>query len=548
MSFEFAGGGDQDRATRGLDHLLIVQSWGGSLCIVFCGVIASFFLFGYWNAYWRFADMDFMMVYQGFLLNDGKPQEFFDHPGHLNILLIDAWFRLLHWLGMLDVIALSQIPSASDVTGFESAWTAAIRAGRVLSLLIALSFVGVFAPLVRRLVADWRIAMLATVMLAFSTGVMWQARQMRTDLLAAGLSTIGLLLLLLAARARGSSWRPVVVGIAAMLCTLGVVNKVHAIFMTGAWPVVVLFFGVQADEVRSLWRRPAGAAAAIAALCVLVAVAAIPAAHLFEVAFTERASSVFPFPPPPFGILGLYQAILACYVAVAIVAFAWIWRVPVLETIATLLTVALGVLVGLLSMLLIYHPQNPLTVINFFEHMFVWATYSDPTFAAGGGIVSMTLLKAIAAGLYEEFAHFTFVLHTSSRATMFLQWIVIAGLCMAWVRGERLLVAQVTILLAAAWGIDIAGSLRGAKIAYDIFSDPVIIIAAAWLFGNLPDLASHRFAFPIGAILLTTQVVFGQFEVIKASLVLRRTPQSTCEWLPRHLKLIERFPYCPPRA
>jgi hypothetical protein len=47
---------------------------------------------------------------------------------------------------------------------------------------------------------------------------------------------------------------------------------------------------------------------------------------------------------------------------------------------------------------------------------------------------------------------------------------------------------------------------------------------------------------------MTVQVVFGQFEVAKASLVLRRSPESTCEWLPARLKLIERFPYCPPHA
>jgi hypothetical protein len=376
---------------------------------------------------------------------------------------------------------------------------------------------------------------------------MWQARQMRTDLLAAGLSTTGLLLLLLAARSRGSSWRPVLVGVAALLCTLGVVNKVHAIFMVAAWPAIVLLFGVRADDPRSLWRRPAPAAGAIAALVVMVALAGVPAARLFEVAFTQRAISVFPFPPPPFGILGLYQAVLAGYVAAAIVAFAVIWRVPVLETLATLLAVALGVMVGLLSMLLLYHPQNPLTVINFIEHMFVWATFSDRSLA-GGGVLSMTLMKSLAMGLLEEFAHFTFVLHTSSRGTMFLQWIIVLGMGMAWVRGQRLLVAQVAILLAAAWAIDIAGSLRGAKIAYDIFSDPIIVIAAAWLFANLPALAAHRLAYPIGMILLTVQVIFGQFEAAKASLVLRRDPRSTCEWLPRHLKLIERFPYCPPRA
>ena len=114
-----------------------------------------------------------------------------------------------------------------------------------MSLLIALSFIGVFAALVRRLFSDWRIAALATFMLAFSTGVMYQAQIMRTELLAGGLAILGLLLLLIAARSPSSSFRPVMIGIAALLCTLEVVNKVQAIFMVVCWPAAILFLGYE---------------------------------------------------------------------------------------------------------------------------------------------------------------------------------------------------------------------------------------------------------------------------------------------------------------
>ena len=160
----------------------------------------------------------------------------------------------------------------------------------------------------------------------------------------------------------------------------------------------------------------------------------------------------------------------------------------------------------------------------------------------------MSLLKKLAAGIYEQFAHATFVLHPSSRGTMFLQWVVIAGLCMAWLRGRRLLAAQTAILLAAAWLIDIAGTFRNATIAYSIFADPVIVIAAAWLFGNLTELASHRFVVPLGVMLIATQIVMGQFESVKAAFLLRRSPEPLCAWLPGWTKAIERFPFCPPKA
>jgi len=539
---------DEAKEFGSLQRLWNVETWNRSLCFILLGVIVSFFLFGYWNPYWRSADMDYMMVYQAFLLNDGRPQDFFDHPGYLNILLIDNWFSLLHSLGLLDIVALSDVPNASDAVGFEHAWTAAVRAGRVLSLLIALSFVGAFAALVRRLISDWRIAALATFMLAFSTGVMFQARIMRTELLSGGLEILGLLQLLIAALSPSSSFRPVMIGIASLLCTLGVVNKVQAIFMVACWPVVILFFGLRAEQSAWLWRHPKPAILTIMAFAALICLAAVPAVDLFKIAFFERSTSLYDFPPPPFGVIGLYQTLLAGYVAAAVIVYAWIWRVSWLETVATLETVALGVIVGLLAIDIHYHPQNALTVINFVEHLFVWATHSDPELGSGGGIFSMRLLLSLAAGLYEVFAHATFVLHPSSRACFFLQWFIFAGMYMAWKRGQRPLVGQVAILLAAAWFIDLASTFRGAKIDYDIFGDSVIVVAAAWLFGNMPEIAAERFALPIGATLLATQLVFGQSQPIKTSLLLRRGPEGTCQWVPHYVKLIERFPYCPPKS
>jgi hypothetical protein len=208
---------------------------------------------------------------------------------------------------------------------------------------------------------------------------------------------------------------------------------------------------------------------------------------------------------------------------------------------------ALGVLIGLLSIKVLYHPQNALTVINFIEHMFVWAAYANPALGTGG-IFSVGLLQSLAAGMYEVFAHATFVLHPSSRASMFLQWIVIACMYKAWMHGQRLLVGQVAALLAAAWFIDLAATFRGARIDYDIFGDSVIVVAAAWLFGNMPEIAAQRLAYPIVVVLLAIQVVFGQVQAVRTSLLLRRSPERTCEWVSHYVKLIERFPYCPPRT
>src|SRR5262249_17985208 len=148
-----------------------------------------------------------------------------------------------------------------------------------------------------------------------SSGVMWQVIVIRTDLVAAGLEVLALLLLLVAAKSPQSNWRTLLVGVAAMLCTLGVVNKVQAIVPATAWPAVVMLFGVRTSGPASFWRMRAGAPLAIvAALAVLVIAVSFPVADLIHVGLTTTATSVFRLPPPLFGTSGVYQALLALWV------------------------------------------------------------------------------------------------------------------------------------------------------------------------------------------------------------------------------------------
>ena len=86
------------------------RGWNAGLLTIVALLTASFFLAGYFIVYWRNADMDFMVVYNVFLLNDGQPQFYFDHPAYFTILLVKSWFRFLHQLGLLDAWKLSAIP------------------------------------------------------------------------------------------------------------------------------------------------------------------------------------------------------------------------------------------------------------------------------------------------------------------------------------------------------------------------------------------------------------------------------------------------------
>src|SRR6267154_37568 len=71
----------------------------------------------------------------------------------------------------------------------------------------------------------------------------------------------------------------------------------------------------------------------------------------------------------------------------------------------------------------------------------------------------------------------TFVLYSSPRPTVFLVWLIVPGIVVAWRRGERLVAGQALILLLSTIGIDALGVRRGLKVEYFIYTDPLIILA-----------------------------------------------------------------------
>jgi hypothetical protein len=211
-----------------------------------------------------------------------------------------------------------------------------------------------------------------------------------------------------------------------------------------------------------------------------------------------------------------------------------------------LATVA-GISLGLLALLIDYQPQTVLIVVNPLEHMFKFAATSRADMAATGGMLSGELLRQLGRGILNVLAQLTFVLDSSARPTLVLEWLVIAGAVLAWRRGRPRLVWQVAALMATVWAVDVVSSLRGLKTSYFIFTDPLVVIAAAWLLVCLEDLKVHRLAFPIGVAVWVIHIVVGHAEPVKHAFT-RSDTEQVCEWLPHFTPRIERFPFCPPRT
>ncbi len=508
--------------------------WRGGVAVALLLSLVSFLTAGYFTVYWRNADMDFMVIYNALAINDGGAQAFFDHPAYLTILSVETWFALLHRLGLLDAWTLSAIPA--DRAAFDVAMTGAVHAGRVAALLTAAGIILAFAWAARRLVSDWRIAMLAVTAFAFSGGVQMHLRILRSEMIAASFCILALMILIAVAR-RASLTRPLAVGLAALLCMLGLENKVHAILLIAAIPVLVLPFGTATSASVAFWQSSrAWAAVMVAAVAAIVA--AIAAWPLVAAGFDPVNATAAGLKPMLLGRFGLYQFALLGVVAVCMAAFAWLWRVSAAETVAALLAVVAGASLGLLALKLSYDINDVVVVLNPLEKMI---TYVDAPEAAGslGGAIGLLL-----SGVLGVIRRYTFVLQSSARPAVFLTWLIIPGIVMAWRRGERQAAIQAVLLMLAAIGIDTLGVRRGLKVEYFVFTDPLIIIAGMVLLDRLSDLRFSRFAYPIGAVLLALHVGISQAEPVKMALK-RKGPEEVCEWRGYYMPRLV-LPWCAP--
>jgi hypothetical protein len=513
--------------------------WRRGLAAIVLGLAASFFLFGYALVYWRNADMDFMVTYNALVLNEGKPQQFFDHPAYITILSVQLWFKLLHGLGLLDAWTLSSIPPASDAAAFDAAMTSAVRAARVLAWLTASACVLVFAALMRLVVRDWRVALIATFAFTFSGGVAVHARILRSELLAAFPVICALLILIIIGR-RASVTRPLVMALTAMLCVVGMEDKVQAILSIAAIPFIILPFGGPRSESVAFWRNPASAwpTAILAALA--AAVVAWAAWPLFGTGFDPALLEAAQFHALVPGRFGIYQAGLLMVIAACMIAFAAMWRVTVAETIASMFGMAAGALIALLVLNIEFNAANVIAVFNPLEKML---SFTDPgTAALASGFSLGGIVAPLVEGVASVIARYTFVLHSSPRPTVFLTWLIVPGIVIAWRRGNRQTAIQALALLLAAIAIDALGVRRGLKSEYFVFTDPLIILAGALLLTRLRDFRFHRWAWPVAVTLVILHLVVGQAEPVKYALK-RAGPEPVCIWSTYHLPLLP-LPWC----
>ncbi|PGH57860.1 hypothetical protein CRT60_07765 [Azospirillum palustre] len=526
-----------------LDRVAAAPWW--LLCAGLAAAMAlSVLLVGFRLPYWVHSDQDLVLAYHGLLFGDGLPQEYFDHPGYGYFLVIDVWYRLLHAAGLLPVASLSALPPGSDVAATEAVWQSLVQAGRALSILLTAAFAVSYATLLRGLVEDRRVALLAGILLAFGVGLTAQGRQMRTDLLSAGFVVLGLLLVLRAVRPAdgkpcgGASLLQLALG--GLLVGLAMVTKVQAVFLAMGLPVAAILFGRRAEAVPE---KGWGVAALVG---LLAAAAAVPAFGLIQAGLAGWGRAVYPYTPVGGGLSGGgYQSIVAGWVLAGILVHAAVHRVPAARAVAGAAAVLLGLAVGLLALDIRWNEQNAIAVANFVEHMFVFSSWRHGAELQGqGNVVGQGTLGLLLAGIGRTLAIRTIVLHPDNiPQTIVVEWFALAGAVVLWRRGQRLAAVQALFLLLVAWGLESLFSLRGFQRAYAAYTDPLAILSAAWVLARMPGLLDRTKPrrWILGGVALVV-VAAHAWPVIETRKL--PNPATHCEWIPIYMPKAAPFPFC----
>jgi hypothetical protein len=244
-----------------------------------------------------------------------------------------------------------------------------------------------------------------------------------------------------------------------------------------------------------------------------------------------------------------YWALLAVWIGLGLAAYRIVWGVSTLETLASGCATVAGCMIGLLVLYVRYHPDNVVVVFHPLETMLAWAAAGDPRLSGGSSWLSQGRIRFLIDSMAGVIERRTFFLYPSARPGIFLEWIVIAATLIAMRRRRWRLVLAIAALVLSAWCIDLLGMGRHLQQVYFLFTDPLVIIAAALLITELPELQQNRWAHPIGMALIIASVVVSQAEPIKHVFSKKSQQQVLCaEGYSFYYRRLGQFPFCLPQT
>ena len=455
------------------------------------------------------ADPDILHIFQSLLMNDGRPQNMFDHTGYILFVMLTYWFKILHFLNIVPIIKLSDLLDQGAITPY---YEMLIYGGRVFSILLSVGCAVTFYFIVKILINNRYLALFAATLFAWLPGLTTQAYRMRTELPSVFFVLLALLFVLMAFHS--GRWREYwYLALASFFAVLATMSKLQIIPMVLALPALIIIlrggFEIAREPAEQVYKWPQIILGALAVGTILVPVLVMIFTQIYP-ALPERSNV---------GNAG-YQWVIVCYLLITIFLFAKIDRRTNQELALAFCAIGLGFATGFYTNLINHQVQNIANLVNFVEHMTVYASATSGVMLANveSGILFSEIVAKLLAVVSRTFTNHFLTFNLMQATVMPFFWIAAIGALMSAHFKQWRLFLTVIALLLIGLGMQIFSGLRYFAEHYRLFTEPMALLAVVLLVNeairdqNIKELLLRNIGFKIAsatAVLVLAYVVIG---------------------------------------
>lgn len=482
----------------------VLAEWGAVLLGVAAVILIPLY-HGLGCFYLANSDQDIDLTYMALMLNGGHDLPFHPHTGFGFVILLAPWLDAARHLGL---IAVSSVDPLIDSAVFDEAYTQIVAAGRALTIVFAVIATLVFMAVARLACNERRIAALATLVFATSLGIGYQFTVLRTELLSMT-ALLGALGLLLATRRQGG-WPAVFrLGAAGFLVMFAALVKVQAVVIAMMLPLVPFLFSPPAKVCPAPSRRAL-------AVCAVVAMA-IGGVGLVRLAAAAAMG-------PSHG----YQIALAVLIVLAGLAYGRLRLGDATWGVAGLMGLSAGIGLGATLVYVSDHWWTLYGITNFVEFRGSNRRSEMDGSGTGAGAMIAALWHFGGDALTDVLLRFRSGPRDYPLQITYL-WAIGAGLWLV-VRGDRLAGLRILAFVAAALGLIMLFSLRDYTYYYQIYVEPLFILAAAMATAAIAATSRHRHWVIVAAALVTLYIgaTTTRFRLLAPSTAQTRGPEHAC--------------------
>jgi len=431
--------------------------------VLFCIPLGTALFHDIHRSYLTSVDADIVFIYEALRLNAGLPQTYLSHTGYVLFMLLAWWLRLMEVLGLVPLSSLNDLLPINKGT-FEADYELLVFAGRYMIAILSGGFAIAFYWGVRAVIGSGIVAVIGGLIFAASKELCLQALMLFTELPSGLFLLLSVILLIIV----GRSDHPLRLAFfAAMFATISMMSKMQVVFPVLFLPVIALVFNLPVGQTTLRKQTIHQIDGLDLVLRVLLALAfSVLAIHMVGTSTVLGGNG------------GLYQLVLAGYVAAAIYVLGRAWNIPWRHQVLMMVTVLSGVSAGLYLHFVYHTPGAVDALVNFVETMFVLGSVSQDVGGTADNLPWVSIILVPLESLYNVIVRRFWNLNLLDHPVDILNWTILVSIIALFAIGEKIQAIRVSTFLIMAICVEGAFGLYKVSDKHLIYIDTWLMFAA----------------------------------------------------------------------